>query len=141
MPWQSLQLEDSARADRAERVVSWFKRSAARRWLLIVIGTTSVGVGIVGIFLPLLPTTPFLLIAAACYVRSSPRLHDWLLTNRWTGKYIQNFREGRGMPLRAKVTVIALLWATLLLSAYLVPNPWVWAVLAGVAVGVPWLIL
>lgn len=117
------------------------RSSSLARGLLVVGGTFSVGLGVLGIFLPLLPTTPFLLLAAACYVRSSPRLYHWLLHNSWTGDYIRNYREGRGMPRRAKVTALGLLWATLLVSAYLVPNPWVWAVLATVALGVPWLIL
>ena len=59
--------------------------------------------GIAGIFLPLLPTTPFLLLAAACYVRSSPRLYRWLMNHRWTGEYIRDYREKRGLPLRTKI--------------------------------------
>ncbi len=114
---------------------------AVGRGLLIAAGTVLVGIGVLGIFLPLLPTTPFVLLAAACYVRSSPRLHHWVSNNRWTGPYIRNFRHGRGMPRRAKVTTVVLLWGTLLVSAWLVPHPWVWAVLAGVALGVPLLIL
>jgi uncharacterized membrane protein YbaN (DUF454 family) len=67
-------------------------------------------VGILGIFIPVLPTTPFLLIAAACYARSSQRFYDWLLNNRWFGNYIRNYLQGKGVPLRAKVLTIALLW-------------------------------
>ncbi len=111
------------------------------RLLLIVTGSISVGVGVAGIFLPLLPTTPFLLLAAACYVRSSPRLYKWLLENRWTGQYIRDYREGRGMPRRAKAVSILVLWATLALSAYLVAQPLVRVALAAVAIGVPILIL
>ena len=116
-------------------------RNPLLRGLLILAGTLSVGLGIVGIFLPVLPTTPFLLLAAACYVRSSPRLYRWLITNRWTGDYVRNYREGRGMPLRAKVISIALLWITLGSSALLVREELVHFLLLLVAFGVPVLIL
>ncbi len=68
------------------------------RTLLIVCGTLCVGLAVVGIFVPILPTTPFLLLAAVCYARSSQRFLAWLLTNRWFGSYIKNYREGRGIP-------------------------------------------
>jgi uncharacterized membrane protein YbaN (DUF454 family) len=72
--------------------------------------------GILGVFLPLLPATPFLLLASACYVRGSERLHRWLMDNRYLGTYIKNFREKRGMPLSAKVVTVAVLWGSLLIS-------------------------
>ena len=109
--------------------------------LLVVAGTLSVGLGILGIFLPLLPTTPFLLLAAACYVRSSERLYHRLITNRWTGEYIANYRAGKGMPIKAKIGFIALLWVTLACSAMMVQQTTVQIVLALVAFGVPLLIL
>lgn len=80
-------------------------------------GTFFVGLGVLGIFLPILPTTPFLLVAAACYVRSSKRLYVWLLTNRLFGSYIRNYREGNGIPLKMKIFTIILLWATISCSA------------------------
>ena len=88
------------------------------RWLLMTIGIISVGVGTAGIFLPLLPTTPFLLVAAACFIRSSDRLYQWLLHNRWFGSYIRNYREKRTLPLRAKVTALVLLWTTMTYSIF-----------------------
>jgi|JYMV01.1.fsa_nt_gi hypothetical protein len=109
--------------------------------LLVVAGSLCVGLGILGIFLPLLPTTPFLLLAAACYVRSSRRLYDRLLAHRWAGQYIRNYREGRGMPLQAKVFSIGLLWITLACSASLTQNRIAHIFLSLVAVGVPLLIL
>ena len=109
--------------------------------LLVVAGSLCVGLGILGVFLPLLPTTPFLLLAAACYVRSSRRLYDWLLAHRWMGQYVRNYREGKGMPLRAKVFSIALLWITLAFSAWLTQNRIADIFLLLVAVGVPVLIL
>ena len=83
------------------------------RGVLIVAGTSFVGLGILGIFLPLLPTTPFLLLAAACYARSSERFYNWLLNNRWFGRYIKNYLEGKGLPLKVKVLSLCLLWITI----------------------------
>jgi len=71
------------------------------------------GLGILGIFLPLLPTTPFLLIAAACYIRSSEKFYNWLINNKWLGNYIKNYLEGKGVPLKVKVLSISLLWITI----------------------------
>jgi len=85
--------------------------------LLIIAGTLLVGLGILGIFVPILPTTPFLLLAAACYARSSQKFYDWLLNNRWFGSYIRNYREGKGIPLKIKVWTLALLWITIVCSA------------------------
>lgn len=78
--------------------------------------------GVIGIFVPILPTTPFLLLAAFCYMRSSPRFHHWLMNNRLFGAYIRNYTEGRGIPLRLKLFTIALLWATIGLSIWLAAN-------------------
>jgi len=88
------------------------------KWLLIIVGTFFVGLGIIGIFLPILPTTPFLLLAAACFARSSRRFYNWLLNNRWFGNYIKNYREGKGVPLKVKVLSISLLWITIIFSAF-----------------------
>ena len=89
-----------------------------RKWLLMTIGVVAVGLGAAGIFLPLLPTTPFLLLAAACFIRSSDRLYQWLITNRWFGSFIRNYREHRAIPLRAKVIAMFLLWTTMIYSAF-----------------------
>lgn len=107
------------------------------RLLLIIAGTACVVLGVVGMFLPILPTTPFLLLAAVCYARSSRRFYHWLLTNRWFGRYIRNYREGRGIPLREKAAIILLLWLTIVYAAWFVARPW-WlkAILLGIAVGV-----
>lgn len=117
-------------------------RGPLARILLIAAGSFSVGFGVLGIFLPLLPTTPFLLLAAACYVRSSDRLYTWLVTNRWLGEYIRNCREGRGIPLKGKILGVFLLWATILSSAFFaVDTFWTRVVLLAVAVGVSAIIL
>jgi uncharacterized membrane protein YbaN (DUF454 family) len=109
----------------------------ATRILLIVCGTLCVLLGIVGMVLPVLPTTPFLLLAAFCYARSSKRFYDWLTTNRWSGEYIRNYREGRGVRLWHKVLALSLLWLTIGYSAWFVlPQWWLKATLLGIAIGV-----
>jgi uncharacterized membrane protein YbaN (DUF454 family) len=90
------------------------------RVLLLFAGTLSLTLGAIGIFLPILPTTPFLLLAAACYLRSSERMHKWLLGNRWFGEYIRNYQEGRGIPLKTKMAAVTFLWITIIYSAFFV---------------------
>jgi uncharacterized membrane protein YbaN (DUF454 family) len=97
-------------------------RKELRRWLLMTIGVLAVGLGIAGIFLPLLPTTPFLLLAAACFIRSSDRLYQWLIQNKWFGSYIRNYQEYRALPLRAKVVALILLWTTMSYTVFVLVN-------------------
>jgi uncharacterized membrane protein YbaN (DUF454 family) len=84
---------------------------------LIVIGFLAVGLGILGMFLPVLPTTPFLLLAAACFAKSSKRFYHWLLNNKWFGSYIKNYREGKGIPLKIKILSMGFMWVTILTSS------------------------
>ncbi len=85
---------------------------SGRLWklLLVACGTLCVGLGVIGIFLPIMPTTVFLLMAAACYARSSERFYQRLLNQRYLGSYIRNHREGRGMKRRDKAVTLVLLW-------------------------------
>lgn len=107
---------------------------ALLKWLLIIIGLIALGVGIIGIFVPLVPTTPFLLLAAACFVRSSDHLYQWLIHHRWFGSYIRNYREHRAMTLRAKVFVLALMWGVTGYTALIVvTNDWIRVLLAIIA--------
>jgi len=107
------------------------------RWVLIIVGSFFAGLGILGIFLPLLPTTPFLLLAAACYIRSSERLYNWLLNNKWIGRYIKNYLEGKGIPLKSKVLSISALWITIGYSVFFVVNIFsVRVILILIAIGV-----
>ncbi len=87
--------------------------------ILLIAGTICLGLGILGIFLPLLPTTPFLILAALCYVRSSEKMYKWLLNNKLCGEYLRNYLERKGMRVRNKIITLALLWATLGVSAFL----------------------
>ena len=95
---------------------SILRKLTNRIW--IAVGTILVTLGVIGIFLPLLPTTPFLLAAAACYARGSKRFYTWLLNNKWFGEYIRNYREGKGVPMRVKIISLSLLWLTIGFSAF-----------------------
>jgi uncharacterized membrane protein YbaN (DUF454 family) len=97
-------------------------RSRAIRICLVIGGIFFVAVGALGIILPLLPTTPFLVLAAICFARSSERFHHWLLCNRWFGSYIKNYREGKGISLRHKIIVLSLLILTIGYSCIFVLN-------------------
>ncbi|MDR0954323.1 MAG: YbaN family protein, partial [Rikenellaceae bacterium] len=99
-------------------------KSRPLRWLLIGCGCITLGLGLVGIPLPVLPTTPFLLLSAWCFGRSSERLLRWLLTNRMFGEYLRNYVEDRGIPRRVKVYILLLLWGTILFSAFVKIDLW-----------------
>lgn len=73
------------------------------RILLIILGSIFVAIGAIGILVPGLPTTPFMILAAACYIRSSDKLYNWLIKNKLFGKHIKNIREGKGIPIRVKI--------------------------------------
>ena len=86
------------------------------RTLWFIAGTICVVLGAIGIVLPILPTTPFLLAAAACYYKSSEKMHRWLLNNKWFGEYIRNYTEGKGLTKKTKITALTVLWATIIFS-------------------------
>ena len=107
------------------------------RIALVSLGTFSLCIGVVGIFIPILPTTPFLLIAAALYARSSQKFYNWLMNNRLFGRYIRSYREGKGIPLKIKLITIALLWITIGISAVFTTDIlWLRILLGAIAVGV-----
>jgi uncharacterized protein len=91
-----------------------------KRALWVVAGSFSLFIGILGIVLPLVPTTPLLLLTAYCYARGSERFHHWLLHNRVCGQYIRDYQEGRGIPMRTKIWTMVFLWGTIGFSMYLV---------------------
>jgi uncharacterized protein len=99
-------------------------------------GTLSLALGMAGVVIPLLPTTPFLLLASACYARGSRRMHRWLHAHPRLGPYIRAFQEGRGLPARAKAAVLALMWLSLAYSAWRVGTPPLIAMLAAIGGGV-----
>jgi hypothetical protein len=107
------------------------------RYLMIIGGLLSVGLGIVGIALPILPTTPFFLLAAYLFVRSSQRLYRWLLTHRIFGNYIRNYIHHRAISPGIKIFTLVLLWGTILTSIYIMQELlWVQIILVLVAAGV-----
>ena len=113
------------------------------RLLLWLLGAISLALGLIGLFLPVLPTTPFMLLAAACFARSSPRFHRWLLGHRTFGPIVSEWERHRAIPWRAKLWAIGLMSTTLGASiVFFVKNPWVQGGLAamGVALAV-WLYL
>ncbi len=113
-----------------------------KKYLFIILGSISLGLGLLGIFLPVLPTTPFLLLSAALYMRSSSALYQWLITHPRLGTYILLFREQKALPLRIKIISITMLWTTILLSCYLTwQYRWIPCLLIAIAVAVTYHIL
>ncbi len=115
----------------------WFPESLRlgvflKRSLWTALGTLSLVLGAIGAILPVIPTTPFLLLAAACYYRGSDRMHDWLLTNQWFGRYMADYRAGLGVPLKTKVLALAMLWMSIGVSALLFAETWILRVVLAV---------
>ena len=111
------------------------------RYLLVLLGTLSLALGIIGIFLPVLPTTPLVLLAAYCYYRGSHRMYHWLMNHPHLGRYIKNFREHKVIPRRIKTYILTLLWTSLLFCAYILQPIWLKCLMIAIAVGVTWHIL
>lgn len=99
------------------------------KYMYASIGFVSVVLGIIGIFLPVLPTTPFLLLAAAMFFRGSPRAYLWLMNHPRLGPYIKSFREDKSIPLRIKIIAISTLWLTAIHCSLFI-FPWLWLKLA-----------
>jgi len=96
-----------------------------RRWVrvvFIILGHLFTGLAVLGAILPLVPTTPFLLAAAACYSRGSQRFYNWLFTNRWFGHYLSDYKSGRGISLQVKIVALLFMWPPVLFSViFIVP--------------------
>ena len=112
---------------------------SVKRKIFLLCGFMLLTIGIIGIFLPLLPTTPFLILAAVCFSKSSEKAHQWLLHNKWCGEYIRNYIEKKGISLRHKIFSLFLLWITIGYSAFFVAEHlWLRFLLVAVAFGVTW---
>ena len=112
------------------------------KYLLIILGSICLALGVIGIFLPLLPTTPFLLLSAALYVRRSDKLYQWLIHQKYLGSYIRNFREHKAIPLRAKIISISMVWITLTYCAITISKEiWIKSIFLILAIVVTWHIL
>ena len=79
------------------------------KWLWVFLGCLFVGLGAIGAVIPGMPTTVFLVLAAACFIRSSQKLYDWLIANKTFGPYLKDYREGKGIPFRAKIVALAMI--------------------------------
>jgi len=113
------------------------RRGRFKKGLYFLAGTIFIVLGGVGMFLPILPTTPFLLLSLACYYQSSKRMHNWMLNNKWFGSYLRNYTEGKGISLKAKLFTTALLWMLIIYSAVFVANNLIVQIaLISIAIGV-----
>lgn len=92
--------------------------------VLLAAGSLFLGLGILGVAVPVLPTTPFLILAAICYARSSMRCYRWLVTNRVFGRYLDDYLQGRGIPWKVKASALLLLWGVIGCTAFLVVDAW-----------------
>lgn len=91
-----------------------------KRILLLTFGFVTMGLGFVGVFLPLLPTTPFLLVSLACFMKSSERMHHFVMTNKYLAPYVKEYASRDGIPKRAKIRAIVLIWITISFTAFVV---------------------
>ncbi len=107
------------------------------RYLYLISGILLVAIGVIGIFLPILPTTIFLILASACFVKGSPRANEWLRNHKILGMYIKNYQDKSGLTIKSKVFNIALLWIMILSSAYFFTEEFfIRLLLLAIAVGV-----
>jgi len=112
------------------------------KYILIGFGWIFVALGIIGIFVPLMPTTVFFILAAASFARSSDRFYSWLINHPRFGKFIKDYREKRGMPLKSKIIAVGMLYLTIGSSAYFFTDSlWVRLLLISIAIGVSTYIL
>jgi hypothetical protein len=117
-------------------------RNPVVRWVLLIGGFVLLGIGVLGMFLPLLPTTVFFLLAAWCFARSSERFHNWLHNNRLFGKYLSNYRTKGGMTIGSKIFSISFLLLGISISVlFLTDNLYIRILLAAIAIGVTWHLL
>jgi uncharacterized membrane protein YbaN (DUF454 family) len=117
-------------------------KSYFRKVFLILGGLLSLAIGTIGVFIPLLPTTPFLLLSAACFVRSSDRLYHWLINHRIFGNYIRNYREHRALTRPSKIITLLILWITISYTAFFaIPRLSIQILLISIALGVTYHIL
>lgn len=95
-----------------------------KKIVLWIIGIITLALGFIGIFIPVFPTTPFLLVALACFVNSSSKMHLFILENKYLGPYVKDYTSGNGIPMRAKWRAVSLIWITIGFSAIFVLDRW-----------------
>lgn len=96
-------------------------KNEVKKYVLITLGTITLSLGVIGIFLPIIPTTPFLLITSYCYLRSSKSLHTWLLKHPILGRYIKDYLEHRTVSRKIKVVALGTLWPSLVFTIFQIP--------------------
>ncbi len=107
-----------------------------KQYLLILLGSLAMLIGIIGVFLPVLPTTPFLLLAAFCYMRSSKRLYEWLINHKIFGAYIYNYMTHKAVTKSTKISSLTFLWLSLIISMLIISNIYISLILLAIGVGV-----
>lgn len=108
-----------------------------QKYLYLISGILLVAIGIIGIFLPVLPTTIFLILASACFVKSSPKANEWLRNHRILGIYIKNYQEKSGLTIKEKIFNIVFLWIMILASAFFLSDElYIKILLLAIAIGV-----
>jgi len=117
--------------------VGFLKKEKMTKPLYIILGSISLVLGTLGIFLPLLPTTPFYLLTAWLYMRGSKKLYNKVMSNKYFGTIVKNFQEDKSISIRTKIVIISTLWGTILFSAFFIVSAW-WLrlILLAIAVGV-----
>ncbi|MFO7525789.1 MAG: YbaN family protein [Ignavibacteriaceae bacterium] len=117
--------------------ISTTKMPAFYRYAYLTSGFLLVGIGVIGIFLPILPTTIFLILASACFMKSSPKANEWLKNNKFLGAYLRNYQDKTGLTLTAKIVNISVLWISISLSAYFLTDElYIRLLLLAIAIGV-----
>ncbi|HRE40223.1 MAG TPA: YbaN family protein [Ignavibacteria bacterium] len=128
-------MEDQKNYNADNKVV----KNKFNRNMLVLAGHTFVGLGIIGALLPIMPTTIFLILAGTCYAKSSPKFYNWLMKNKFFGKYLSNYKDKKGTPLSVKIISISVLWITITYSLIFTEIPlYVVIILLIIGIGVTW---
>ena len=110
---------------------------SVKKGVYFIIGSLSLAAGFIGVFLPVIPTTPFVLLSAWCFFRSSDKIYKWVISNKKFGPTIENYQEGRGITKNTKIRAVVMMWLTITLSIYFyINNIYLIALLYLIATGV-----
>ena len=107
-----------------ETITKSVKMPGIYRYLYFISGVLLVAIGVIGIFLPILPTTIFLILASACFIKSSPKANEWLRNHKMLGMYIKNYQDGSGLTVNSKIFNITFLWIMISASALFFTELW-----------------
>lgn len=92
--------------------------SSVKKGIYFIVGSISLAAGVLGVFLPVIPTTPFILLSAWCFFRSSEKIYEWVISNETFGPTIENYQEGRGITKNTKIRAIVMMWLAISASVY-----------------------